>query len=114
VAVEADRISRGIRVQEIQKARGYGEEPKPNNAGFVVILNQTSAALGIDSEWTVSKLSKIRHGTQGMSIEDMTVMARLDDRHRGWTWVAYGLGVKPGGDAFAALAKEAKRDRGAG
>lgn len=111
MVLASDRVSRGMRVQEIQRACGYGEGPRADNAGFAERLNEAAVELGLDSDWTVSKLSKIRHGTQGMSIEDATVIAYLDGKQRGWTWVAFNVAVGIGEDPYATLAKQAKKKR---
>src|SRR4051812_31108881 len=107
--VESDRISRGRRVQEIQFLCGYGEGKLADNRGFAAKLNEAARHLGLEEEWKPERLSKVRSGTQDLSVEDMTVLAYVDPERRGWTWIAYGLPVSKGEDAWVALARMAKK-----
>lgn len=109
MVLASDRVSRGKRVQEIQRACGYGEGKKADNAGFTERLNSAARELGMDANWTKERLSKVRSGTQDLSIEDVTVIASLDKERRGEAWVAHGIAVAPGDDPFAVLARAAKK-----
>lgn len=100
----ADRVSRGRRVLEIQNLCGYEDD----NIGFARRLNEAAGELGLDPNWHATRLSKVRNGTQDLSIEDMAVLAYLDPQRRGWTFVSFGLPLKKGEDAWDALAKTAK------
>lgn len=102
--LSADRVSRGRRVQEIQALCGYEDD----NIGFAKRLNEAAGELGLHSNWHPTRLSKVRNGTQDLPIEDMAVIAYLDPKQRGWTYVSFGLPLKKGEDAWDALAKTAK------
>ena len=109
--MQSDRVSRGLRVQEIQELAGMEDD----NIAFAAELNRCARRLGIRESWHATRLSKVRGGTQGLSIEDMTVIALADPKRRGWTWVSFGLAVRAGEDAFEVLEREAaKRKRKAG
>ena len=101
MALEGDPISRGRRVQEIQGSAGA--------MAFANRLNAIATELDFPAAWTPARLSKVRNGTQDLSIEDMTVIARADSQKRGWTWVSYGVALDPGEDAWAVLARMAKK-----
>lgn len=103
----SDRVSRGKRVQEVQESIG------DDNNAFADRLNATSRELGLPETWHPVRLSKVRNGTQDLSIEDMTVIARLDPKQRGWTWISFGIAVSKGEDPWAVLARNAKRGKSA-
>lgn len=94
-------------MQEIQAL--CGEEN--DNPAFMARLNAAAVEMGIQSHWAGSRLSKVRTGTQDLSIEDMTVVARIDPKQRGWTYVSYGIPLKRGEDAWAVLERIAKRPK---
>lgn len=103
--ITGDRISRGRRVQEIQTDRGFEED----GAGFTVLLNRAAEDLQLSPIWTQSRLSKVRSGIQDLSIEDMTVIAYLDPKKRGWTWIAYGVAAAVGEDPYTVLSRGATK-----
>jgi hypothetical protein len=107
MTLAADRVSRGKRVQAIQ------EELKEGNEPFAERLNRAASELGLDASWNPTRVSKVRSGLQDLSIEDATVLARVDPQQRGWTWVSYDVAVKKGEDAWAVLARSAKKSRSA-
>src|ERR1700745_713389 len=77
MTLAADRVSRGKRVQEIQ------EELKEGNEAFADRLNRVANELGLDESWNATRVSKVRSGLQDLSIEDATVLARVDPQQRG-------------------------------
>lgn len=111
MVLAVDRVSRGRRVQEIQKACGFGEGKTADNVGFTAELNRAARELGLEPNWTKERLSKVRNGVQDLSIEDATVIAYLDEERRGWTWPAFGVAQRHGEDAYAALARLAKKSK---
>lgn len=105
MAYESDRVSVGRRVQEIQELCGE----KDDNVAFARRLNQAASELGFPEAWNPNRLAKVRTGTQGISIEDMTVVARVDPKQRGYTYVAFGIAVHKNEDAWTVLARMAKK-----
>lgn len=109
MAYESDRVSVGRRVAEIQELCG----DKDDNVSFAQRLNAAAHELGFAEAWNPNRLAKVRTGAQGIAVDDMTVVARLDPKQRGYTYVAFGIAVKKGEDAWAVLARMAKKDRSA-
>lgn len=105
MTLAGDRVSRGKRVQEIQ-----GDEPAMQ---FCNRLNAFAAELGFPAVWSPARLSKVRNGTQDLDADDMTVLSRSDPKGRGYTWIAYGITVAKGEDAWAVLARAARKGRAA-
>lgn len=104
-----DKVSRGRRLVEIQELCGEGKD----NRAFAARLNAAARELGLEEVWHHTRVSKVRTGTQDLSIEDSTVLARVDPKQRGWTWPAYGIVLRKNEDAWTVLARTAKRDRSA-
>lgn len=101
--LDGDKAARGRRVQEIQASTDAMD--------FCNQLNAAARELGFDASWSPSRLSKVRNGTQDLSIDDATVLARFDPKGRGWSWIAYGVAVK-GEDAWTVLARAKKSKTG--
>jgi hypothetical protein len=101
MALEGDRVSRGRRVQELQ-----ADEPAME---FCIRLNSIASELGLPAAWNPARLSKVRNGIQDLSMDDAAVLARADPQQRGWTWIAYGVAARKGEDAWAVLARTAKK-----
>lgn len=103
--MEFDKAARGRRVVELQDE--HGEEG--DNIAFVERLNRAARELGLPEEWNSARLAKIRNGGQNLSPEDGLVLSSIDPKGRGYTWIMYGVPVRPGEDALQALARAAKR-----
>jgi hypothetical protein len=83
----SDRVSRGLRVQRIQSA---AVGPGDTNGPFVRLLSAAAERLRVPAKWDNTKLSKIRNGTQDLSLEDVACLEQVDPEHRGWFWIAFG------------------------
>lgn len=101
----SDRVSRGKRVQEIQRDCGFDE----NNIGFARLLNESAERLGLEPAWHPTRLSKVRNGTQDLSVEDATVIAYVDPQQRGWTWISFGVAAGDGENPYDVLVRNAKK-----
>lgn len=105
VSYDSDRSAVSRRFREIQQL--WGEEA--DNEAFADRLNAAASELGFSENWTANRVSKLRGATQGISTEDAYVIARVDPKLRGMTYVTHGIAVSKGEDAAAALARAAKR-----
>lgn len=102
---DSDRASVSQRFREIQELNEEGKD----NVAFSNRLNDAAKELGFPPEWTSNKVSKVRGATLGIDVADMTVVARVDPKQRGYTYVAFGIPVTPGEDAWTVLARMAKK-----
>lgn len=107
MAYDSDRASVSKRFREIQDLNGEGDD----NVAFSSRLNAAAKELGFPPDWTSNKVSKVRGATLGIDVADMTVVARVDPEQRGYTYVAFGIAITKGEDAWKALARAAKKSK---
>jgi transcriptional regulator with XRE-family HTH domain len=81
--------SRGDRVRLVREALGLQQTE------FTERLNQMAEALGIESRYDFTKVSKMEVGTRKVSLDDAIVLAELDPKRRGVRWMATGIAVAP-------------------
>lgn len=110
MAYQSDRVSVGRRVQEIQELCGDLDD----NVAFAQRLNSAAGEMGFEQAWNPNRLAKVRTGAQGLGQEDVYVLARVDPKQRGPTYVTHGIAVSKGEDAWAVLARMAKKAARAG
>lgn len=110
MAYESDRTAISRRFREIQKLVGEDDD----NVAFADRLNAAARELGFEQNWTANKVSKVRGATLGTNTEDAYVLARIDPKQRGQTYVTHGIAVTKGEDAWTVLAKAAKKQTKAG
>ncbi len=117
MTISADRVSRGLRVEEFQiRLLGEGD----TNGPFLRLLIEAAKKFGIPVKWEASRLSKIRSGTQKLSLEDVATFVRIAQM-RGikgemadWHWFGFGEpighdgGVRPTIPAVEASQVEAE------
>lgn len=107
---ESDRASVSKRFREIQELCGHAKPgEQPDNAAFSDQLNAAAEELGFTPDWTSNQVSKVRGATLGIDTTGMTIVARVDPKQRGYTYVAFGIAVAKGEDPWTVLARTAKK-----
>lgn len=107
MAYESDRPAVARRFKEIQDLVGEGDD----NVRFATRLNAAAKELGFAQSWTSNRVSKVRGATLGTDSEDAYVIARVDPKQRGPIYVTHGVAVPKGEDAWAVLARTAKKSK---
>lgn len=109
VAYESDRSAVATRFIEIQKLVG----DEKDNVAFAARLNAAAKELGFEQDWTANRVSKVRNVLLGTDAEDAYVIARVDPKDRGPTYVTHGVAVDKGKSPWAVLAQLAKKAKSA-
>jgi transcriptional regulator with XRE-family HTH domain len=74
----------GDRVREIREERG---EQQPE---FAASMTKAAKELGIAETYNNTMVSKMETGGRKVTLEDARVIARLDRKKRGRSWLAWG------------------------
>lgn len=100
---ELDEATRGGRFAAIRAELGV------SGIVYAERLNDAAEGMGLPRYWTGPKVTNTEKGKRDLSTEDALIVAKVDPRNRGWTWPMYGVPLKQGEDAYAVLARFAKK-----
>jgi hypothetical protein len=100
---EIDETTRAGRFAAIRRDLGL------TGARFADLLNDAARDVGFTPYWTPPKVSQTETGKRDVSTDDAIVVAKIDPHGRGWTWPMYGVALRAGEDAYAALARKNKK-----
>lgn len=94
MTLAASKVERGERVKTLQEAI-FGEGD--TNVAAIEALQSVADRYGIPAKWVPTRLSKIRHGTQDVSVTDLACFVYLarengiEGEYTDWFFLGFGI-----------------------